>query len=100
MFEKKSIIYSEAIGVCVVEDITKLSANKNSLPIAYYVLRSIQNKDRVSYIPVQNHSVHLRELISPNEAQIKLDTKTKLNELERNEIKYVLEHSEQKVVNQ
>lgn len=99
MFEKKSIIYSESIGVCMVEDITKLSADKNSLPVTYYVLRSLQNKNRVSYIPVQNHSVHLRELISNDDAQAKLNSNAKLSELEQNEIKYVLEHSEQKVVN-
>ena len=68
MFEKKDIIYSETLGVCRVDDITKL-AQKKGEPIAYYVLRSGENTDKVAYIPVEKHIVNLRELIGYEEAK-------------------------------
>lgn len=58
MFEKKEYIYSETLGVCRVDDVTKLSLNRG-LPMTYYVLRSVSNKDKVSYIPVEHHQVQL-----------------------------------------
>ena len=67
MFEKKEIIYSEAIGVCQVAEITKLPA-KNGDQILYYGLRSVFDSKKVSYIPVEHHQVQLRELISSDEA--------------------------------
>lgn len=72
MFEKKTYIYSEALGVCRVDDITSL-AQKKSDPVAYYVLRSFFQKDKVAYIPVDHHSVLLRELITLEVAQQKKD---------------------------
>lgn len=70
MFEKKSYIYSEAMGVCRVDDITNLAQKKGD-PVAYYVLRSYFQKDKVAYIPVNHHSVLLRELISKEDAEKK-----------------------------
>lgn len=72
MFEKKTYIYSEALGVCHVDDITSLS-QKKSEPVAYYVLRSYFQQDKVSYIPVNNHAVLLRNLITKEEAIAKRD---------------------------
>ncbi|MCR5282788.1 MAG: CarD family transcriptional regulator [Lachnospiraceae bacterium] len=68
MFEKKTYLYSENMGVCFVEDITKLvTAQKKE--VLYYVLRPVYQKDKTGYIPVENHSVELRELISEEEAK-------------------------------
>ena len=67
MFEKKSVIYNENMGVCRVEDITNLTLKKGD-PITYYVLRSLYENDKVAYIPVQEHNVVLRELITREEA--------------------------------
>lgn len=68
MFQKKDYIYSETMGVCRVEDVTNLSPKKGNA-VSYYVLRSVYQKDKVAYIPAENHSVVLRQLISPEEAE-------------------------------
>ena len=90
MFEKKKIIYSETLGVCRVDDITKLTQKKGET-IAYYVLRSMENKDKVAYIPVERHKVNLRDLINYEEA---IDMKSKLTKddssLKKFEINYVI----------
>ena len=90
MFEKKEVIYSETIGVCRVDDITKLTQKKGDT-ISYYVLRSLENKEKVAYIPVEKHKVNLRELIDYNSA---IEMKTKLtkddSELKKFEINYVI----------
>ena len=68
MFQKKQYIYSETLGVCQVENITQLSVGKAG-QAAYYVLRPVFAKEEVSYIPVENHQVVLRELFSEEEAK-------------------------------
>lgn len=68
MFQKKDYIYSETMGVCRVADITNLAPKKGTA-VPYYVLKSVYQKDKVAYIPVENHIVELRELISPEQAQ-------------------------------
>ncbi len=68
MFEKKTYIYDEEMGVCFIEDIARL-ATKNKQELGYYVLRSVYRKDKVAYIPVENHEVQLRELITKEEAE-------------------------------
>ena len=40
MFEKKTYIYDEEMGVCFIEDIARL-ATKNKQELGYYVLRSV-----------------------------------------------------------
>lgn len=90
MFEKKDIIFSETLGVCQVAELPKLSA-KNGDQIPYYGLKSIYDKSKVSYIPVEHHQVQLRELISYEEAKKLLDNPPEnLNELLRQEAEYVL----------
>ncbi len=70
IFQKKDIIFSETLGVCKIEDIVKLSADKiNSY--TYYVLKSIFTPNKMAYIPVEHHSVLLRELISKETAEKK-----------------------------
>ena len=56
------------MGVCEVRDITKLSED-NGKNFDYYVLRSVYDKTKVSYIPVENHKVALRTLISQEKAE-------------------------------
>lgn len=68
MFQKKDYIYSEAMGVCRVEDVTNLSSKKGNA-VSYYVLRSVYQKDKVAYIPAEKHAVVLRCLISQEEAR-------------------------------
>ncbi|MBE5881314.1 MAG: hypothetical protein E7289_03225 [Lachnospiraceae bacterium] len=67
MFQKKDYIYSETMGVCKVADITNLAPKKGAA-VSYYVLRSVYQKDKTAYIPVQNHTVELRKLISAEQA--------------------------------
>ena len=38
MFQKKQIIYSETLGVCVVDNIVSLAASKKEKAVPYYVL--------------------------------------------------------------
>lgn len=71
MFEKKTYIYSENMGVCYVEDVTKLiTARKKE--VMYYVLRPVYRQGKTAYIPVENHSVGLRELCDPDKAKDEL----------------------------
>ena len=93
MFQKKQKIYSETQGVCIVENIVQLPAGKGE-KIPYYVLKSIMD-EKVSYIPVKNHQVLLRELFTQEEAKELL----KNPELEKNEqlkaaLHYVLKSEE------
>ncbi len=68
LYQKKDIIFSSTMGLCVVSDVTKLSADKNTPPIPYYVLKSYYDKSHVAYIPVEGHEVELREPITEAEA--------------------------------
>ena len=68
MFEKKDIIFSETLGGCQVAELPKLSS-KTGEQIPYYRLKSIYDKSKVSYIPVEHHQVQLRERISYDEAK-------------------------------
>ena len=67
-FQKKDILFSEVLGVCRVDELTRLSTQKGDL-ILYYGLRSIADQTKVSYVPVENHSVLLRELVSVEQAR-------------------------------
>lgn len=67
MFQKKEVIYSGTIGVCVVEDIVRLADSKKEA-YNYYLLRSVYDRTKKAYIPVENHTVQLRNLITLQEA--------------------------------
>lgn len=94
MFEKKEYIYSETMGVCVVADIVKLSPNNRlSEPVWYYQLKSAFDKSKVAYIPVENHQVSLRPLLTGEEAEkIPAEELEKLDEKRREEVRFVLEN--------
>ena len=90
-FEKKQVIFSDTLGVCVVADITKLSSGKTE-PVLYYKLNSIYEKGKTAYVPAVGHKVKLRELISIEEAEHLTDTdKEGMNPMLLHEIAYVLE---------
>ncbi len=92
MYEKKEIIYSETLGVCQVAELTKLAA-KNGDQVLYYGLRSVFDKSKVAYIPVEHHRVQLRDLISVEEAeQLAKNMPEDMNELQKREVEYVMEH--------
>lgn len=96
MFEKKDVLFSETLGVCQVAELTRLSA-KSGEQIMYYGLRSIYDKTKVSYIPVEHHQVQLRPLISYEQAQeLSKMPQASLNELQRREIEYVLANKKEK----
>ena len=67
MFQKKQIIYSETLGVCVVDNIVSLAASKREKAVPYYVLKPVF-EDKVSYIPVEHHRVVLRDMFTREEA--------------------------------
>lgn len=89
MFQKKDIIFSETLGVCRIEEITKL-VDKKGDTIMYYGLKSLK-EGKTAYIPVENHAVVLRELI---DVQTALENKENgyddRTDIERYEIDYVL----------
>ena len=91
MFQKKDIIYSETLGVCTVDDIVKLSDSRKDT-YNYYLLRSLLDKAKKAYIPVENHSVKLRELISLEEAQVLKDSDDfdQYSQIAKDEVTYVL----------
>lgn len=80
MFQKKQEIYSETQGVCIVDNIVQLPTGKGQT-LPYYVLKSVFDKNKVSYIPVNNHQVNLRPLFTEEEAAALLEDP----ELEKNE---------------
>lgn len=98
MFEKKNIIFSESIGVCTVEDIVKLAAEKNQAQVTYYLLKSVADKKKISYIPVEKHEYVLRELITKEEALEKKNSKDyeEMNEYLKEEVEYVIGKSDTK----
>ena len=75
MFQKKQIIYSETLGVCVVDNIVSLAASKREKAVPYYVLKPVF-EDKVSYIPVEHHRVVLRDMFTREEAlKLKITTR-------------------------
>jgi hypothetical protein len=94
LFQKKDIIYSETIGVCIVDDIVKLADNKKDI-YQYYLLRSAFDRKKKAYIPVENHTVQLRNLISLREAVALQEAKDyeKKSALVKEEVLYVIENS-------
>ena len=84
-------ICNETQGVCQVENIVSLSASRRERKIPYYVLRPVFDKSRVSYIPVENHQVKLRELFTREEAEALQGTEEmKKDEKLRQAVEYVL----------
>lgn len=92
MFNKHDIIFSDGIGVCKVTDIVNLSVNKKT-PIQYYLLTSVFDKNKTSYIPVGEHQVILRKLLTKEEAIGKKKCE-KIPLHEQKEIEYVLGNEE------
>ena len=93
MFQKKQKIYSETQGVCIVENIVQLPAGKGAT-LSYYVLKSVLD-EKISYIPVKNHQVNLRELFTEEEARALLqDPELENNERLKAAVCYVLQSKE------
>lgn len=78
MFEKREIIVSSTMGLCVVADVTRLSADRRA-PMLYYVLRSYYDTTKTAYIPVEKHEVELRKPVDSIKAnEIFMDIKAKI----------------------
>ena len=91
MFQKKQVIYSESLGVCLVENIVQLTVVKDTPSVAYYVLKPLFSKQKASYIPVENHQVMLREIFTTEEAlEIKKSELYKKDEKIKAAVDYVL----------
>ena len=91
MFQKKQTIYSETQGVCIVDNIVQLPAGKGET-LPYYVLKSVFDASKVSYIPVNNHQVKLREIFTEDEARELLqDPELEKNEKLKAAVEYVLQ---------
>ena len=96
MFLKNQYIFSETMGVCKVVNIRKLSSKKQyGDEILYYHLRSAIDKTTDAYIPVENHKVLLRELITKEEAEAFSEEElSKMNTERRDEVRFVIENDE------
>ncbi len=89
-FQKKDIIYSESQGVCIVDNIVQLPAGRGET-LSYYVLKSVFDTSKVSYIPVKNHQVNLRELFTEEEAiELQQSEEFEKNEKLQAAVRYVL----------
>ena len=94
MFQKKQKIYSETQGVCIVDNIVQLPAGKGET-LPYYVLKSVFDSSKVSYIPVNNHQVNLREVFTVEEArELSKNPELNKNELLKAAVDYVLQSEE------
>lgn len=67
-FEKKDYLVSSTFGMCMVENVTKLVVGREQ-QMQYYVLRSLSDKTKKSYIPVEHHETVLRLPMSEEEAE-------------------------------
>ncbi|MBE5926332.1 MAG: CarD-like/TRCF domain protein [Lachnospiraceae bacterium] len=91
IYEKKQVIFSDSLGVCVVAEVTKLSSGKTE-PVLYYKLNSLYEKGKTAYVPAVGHKVKLRELITVEEAEKLKEKVTEDTEpMILHEINYVLE---------
>lgn len=91
MFQKKQYIYSETQGACVVDNIVQLPAGKGAT-VPYYILKSVFDSGKVSYIPVENHKVVLRELFSKEEAlAMQKDPELEKDEKRKAAVEFVLQ---------
>lgn len=112
MYQKKDYIVNENYGVCLVEDITKISVNSSN-PVSYYVLKPVYDKSNKAYIPVEGHKVVLRDLMSQEEATVALESlreknmqRSRLAELDdadkrlAGEIAFVLKKDISEILNQ
>lgn len=96
MFQKKQYIYSETQGLCRVENIVQLRRGKGR-EIPYYVLKPVYEDAQVSYIPVHNHQVQLRELFSEEEAaQLAESEEIKKDQKLQAAVNFVLQQEEEK----
>ena len=68
MFEKKEYIVSSSFGICMVEKITKLVVGRER-QMEYYVLQSLKDLNKKSYIPVEQHETILRVPMTEQEAE-------------------------------
>lgn len=95
MFQKKEIIFSETLGVCSVDDIVKLSDSRKET-YDYYLLKSVFDKSKKAYIPIENHSVQLRSLIAYDEAKALYEDENFKNQKDtiKGEVKYILKIEE------
>ena len=91
MFQKKQYIYSETQGACIVDNIVQLPAGKGE-QVPYYVLKSVFDATKVSYIPVHNHQVALKELFTVEEAmEMKKNPELLKDEKLKAAVEYVLQ---------
>ena len=91
MFQKKQHIYSETQGACIVDNIVQLPAGKGEM-VPYYVLKSVFDGSKVSYIPVKNHQVVLRELFTREEAlEMQKDPELGKDEKRKAAVEFVLQ---------
>lgn len=67
MFQKKDYVVTSAQGVCIVADIPKLCVGKEQ-QMQYYLLQSIIDKKKRSYIPVEKHETVIRAVMTKGEA--------------------------------
>ena len=96
MYQNKPNKYSETMGDCQLDNIVSLSATRGEAGVPYYVLRSLTDKSKVSYIPVDHHQVALREIFTRQEAQAMLGTEElKKNPLLKEAVEYVLRNEEE-----
>lgn len=95
MFQKKQLIYSDSLGMCRVDNIVNLAATKGAETTQYYVLKPLNDPDKSSYIPVENHQMVLREMFTVEEAlELKDKEETKKDSLLMEAITYVLKEEE------
>ncbi len=67
MFEKGDLILYETVGVCRIEEISRLEFLKNDR--VYYSFVPIFEKDTMIYVPVDNDKVKMRPIMTREEAE-------------------------------
>lgn len=91
ILKKNEIVFSDALGVCQVSEVSNLTTKKGD-SLLYYRLQSVFNKAKFSYIPAHGHQMKLRDIISVDDAEKMKSSESflKLSVIEQQEIEYVL----------
>lgn len=90
MFEKGDLILYETVGVCRIEEISRLEFLKKDR--VYYSLVPVFEKDTMIYVPVDNDKVKMRSIMTREEAESfigqlpDIESRKEINEKEKAQV--------------
>ena len=68
MFQKGEYVYHESGGICKIDDVCLAPLSGMPADRMYYVLRPLEDRNSVNYVPVDSEGVFVRRLLDREEA--------------------------------